>query len=391
MALLDIVTSLGPSLLSGIGNLFGTKSANDANAEQNAINRQWQSGENRLNRDWQTLENSRSRDFTQGENQVARDWQEKMWNLQNEYNSPSAMMERYRDANLNPFISGQIGQGAGAAGTPASSATAPMGSPSMAGAPSSIPMQAPRFGLDFGDLGNALGVSANIANVNARTSQQKWETYAFIRNNVSRSAAKEFLNNNPDMLRVDDPENNPYMETYQRSKTREDLENSITWFKNYITSLYGVKTAEKELYKLDQEGQNLAQLILNNKATEKEIWASVAKINEQINTEKSIQSRNYSEADLASAKAQTENESRMYIIRQLLLNTNILDFVEQSDRAKFESEESLRGWLTSEDGRKTILDASRKSGIANGSWFYDILKTLANEVHVSGGVTKIVR
>ena len=31
-------------------------------------------------------------------------WQEKMWNKQNEYNTPSAQMERFRAAGINPYM-----------------------------------------------------------------------------------------------------------------------------------------------------------------------------------------------------------------------------------------------------------------------------------------------
>lgn len=373
MALLDIVTSLGPSLLSGIGNLFGTKSANDANAEQNAINRQWQSGENKLNRDWQTLENYRSRDFTKGENQVARDWQEKMWNLQNEYNTPSAMMERYREAGLNPFISGQIGQGAGAAGSPASSATAPMGSPGMVGAPSSIPMQAPRFGLDFGDLGNALGVSANIANVNARTSQQKWETYAYIRNNVSRSAAKEFLNNNPDMLRVDDPENNPYLETYQRSKTREDFENSILEMKDWLLSRYGDQEHQKALAEADSRIENIVSQM-------NERDANIGLMTEQLATEVAKQYQLYASGNESNAKAVTENQIRHYLINKFVIETGLAAYTFKREKSSFDSEAELRAWLTSQEGQEAIRDMEKNGLLTNPSewvrYFYQFLDHL---------------
>lgn len=70
--------------VSAVGNLLGVSSANKQNAK---------------------------------EAQKQRDWQEKMWHMQNEYNSPSAMIAR----GLNPYMNPSSGM-AQSAGTGASSA-----------------------------------------------------------------------------------------------------------------------------------------------------------------------------------------------------------------------------------------------------------------------------
>ena len=113
----------GAGLLSGIGSLFGQKSANDTNlmiAQQN--------------REWQTDENQKNRDFS-----------ERMWNLQNQYNTPASMMKRYEEAGLNPYLIGSSGgSGIGAAG--AASSPSPVSAPNM---PNIQP-------LNFGGIGNAV-------------------------------------------------------------------------------------------------------------------------------------------------------------------------------------------------------------------------------------------
>ena len=104
------------SLFSAIGNAFATSNANDANERQAQLNRS----------------------FQRQEAQKTRDWQEEMWNKQNEYNSPEAMISR----GLNPFLHGSSGTGA----------SVPTGA--QAGSVSTPSMQAPHF--DFSSVDQAL-------------------------------------------------------------------------------------------------------------------------------------------------------------------------------------------------------------------------------------------
>ena len=103
-------------LFSAIGNAFATSDTNDANERQAQLNRS----------------------FQRQEAQKTRDWQEEMWNKQNEYNSPEAVISR----GLNPFISGSSGTGA----------SVPSGA--QAGSVSTPSMQAPHF--DFSSVDQAL-------------------------------------------------------------------------------------------------------------------------------------------------------------------------------------------------------------------------------------------
>lgn len=103
-------------LFSAIGNAFATSDTNDANERQAQLNRS----------------------FQRQEAEKTRNWQEEMWNKQNEYNSPEAMISR----GLNPFIHGSSGTGA----------SVPTGA--QAGAVSTPSMQAPHF--DFSSVDQAL-------------------------------------------------------------------------------------------------------------------------------------------------------------------------------------------------------------------------------------------
>ena len=117
-------------LFSAIGNAFSTADTNESNERQAQLNRS----------------------FQRQEAQKTRDWQEKMWNKQNEYNSPEAMISR----GLNPFVQGTSGTGA----------SVPTGA--QAGSVSTPSMQAPHF--DFSSVDQAL---ASFAQAKKALSESK--------------------------------------------------------------------------------------------------------------------------------------------------------------------------------------------------------------------------
>ena len=115
------------SILNGAGfvaDAIGSVSSYLMNEQSAETSRKWQAEQNRLQQNWQTAENQRS-----------REWEEKMWNMSNAYNTPSAQRARLREAGFSPWQSG--GGGAGVAPNLAASHGSPsVGSPSMLGAPS---------------------------------------------------------------------------------------------------------------------------------------------------------------------------------------------------------------------------------------------------------------
>lgn len=118
-------------LFSAIGNAFATADTNDANERQAQLNRS----------------------FQREEAQKTRDWQEEMWNKQNEYNSPEAMISR----GLNPFTQGASGTGA----------SVPTGS--QAGSVPTPSMQAPHF--DFSSVDQALASFAQAKKLMSESKQ----------------------------------------------------------------------------------------------------------------------------------------------------------------------------------------------------------------------------
>lgn len=125
---------IAPLVLGGIiaagaslaGNAIGASSQNKTNQTNIDINRE-------------------NNAFNAEQAQIQRDWQEKMWGMNNSYNSPNAMISR----GLNPFVQGS-------AAMAGSKAPASGGAAASAAPPPSI--QA--FRPDFSDVGSALASMA---------------------------------------------------------------------------------------------------------------------------------------------------------------------------------------------------------------------------------------
>lgn len=134
---------IAPLVLGGIiaagaslaGNAIGSVSQNKVNDTNLRINRE-------------------NNAFNAAEAEKQRNWQESMWDKNNEYNSPSAMVSR----GLNPYIGSSVG--AGVSKSPASGGAVASAAPS----PS---LQA--FRPDFSDVGSALAsmAQARAAMINA--------------------------------------------------------------------------------------------------------------------------------------------------------------------------------------------------------------------------------
>lgn len=122
------------------GNAIGSASQNKVNDTNLQINRE-------------------NNAFNAAEAEKQRNWQESMWDKNNEYNSPSAMVSR----GLNPYIGSSVG--AGVSKSPASGGAAASAAPS----PS---LQA--FRPDFSDIGSALAsmAQARAAMINAENNSK---------------------------------------------------------------------------------------------------------------------------------------------------------------------------------------------------------------------------
>jgi hypothetical protein len=148
---------IAPLVLGGIiaagaslaGNMIGSSAQNKANQTNIDINRE-------------------NNAFNAEQAQIQRNWQEKMWGMNNSYNSPNAMISR----GLNPFVQG-------------SAAMAGSKSPASGGAAASAapPPSVQAFRPDFSDIGSALAsmAQARAAMMNA---EQNVATTPFLINKI---------------------------------------------------------------------------------------------------------------------------------------------------------------------------------------------------------------
>ena len=138
---------IAPLVLGGI-------IAAGASLAGNAIGASSQSKANQTNIDINRENNA----FNAHQAQIQRDWQEKMWGMNNAYNSPNAMISR----GLNPFVQG-------------SAAMAGSKSPASGGAAASAapPPSVQAFRPDFSDVGSALAsmAQARAAMLNAKQNE----------------------------------------------------------------------------------------------------------------------------------------------------------------------------------------------------------------------------
>ena len=125
---------IAPLVLGGIiaagaslaGNAIGASSQNKTNQTSIDINRE-------------------NNAFNAAQAQIQRDWQEKMWGMNNSYNSPNAMISR----GLNPFVQGSAAMAGSKSPASGGAAASASGMPSL---------QA--FRPDFSDVGSALASMA---------------------------------------------------------------------------------------------------------------------------------------------------------------------------------------------------------------------------------------
>lgn len=136
---------IAPLVLGGI-------IAAGASLAGNVIGASSQSSTNETSKEIAEMNNK----FNADQARLNRDWQENMWNKNNEYNSPNAMISR----GLNPFIGSNVGAGV------SKSTAGPGAQAQSAGLPS---LQA--FRPDFSDVGSALASMAQARNLMASAEQ----------------------------------------------------------------------------------------------------------------------------------------------------------------------------------------------------------------------------
>lgn len=282
----QIAPLLGAGLISGLGSLaggvvsslFGSSSQNKANETNEKIARE--------NREWQTQEN-----------QINRDWSEKMWEQENFYNTPSAMMQRYKEAGLNPFLVG--GQSAGSVGQ----AGAP-NSPSMVGSPNQPDIRAYDYAplaQGFAAAGNSLlqgiGVNANVANQNANTLLTLSKaTDEWMKSGSRPEQIMPYINSVLKSMNLSNKEIVDYQTSVNNKYLNYSLDTTAKEFEVEFTRDFGRQKAKAEMEKAQEVVNQLKSIIKLNDAKERE----------------SVANKLY-----LDAKRITEDETREFVKRQM--------------------------------------------------------------------------
>lgn len=231
--------SVGGALLNAglgvVGNFLGNKQAEKNQQQQNA--------------------------FNAAEAQKTRDWQEKMWNLNNEYNTPLAQVNRLQDAGLNPNlvygngtmqnVSPMASSGAQASSTPFNDSIAARHAQNfdaiMRGLQTAITMQELKNKKAEGK-----NIESNTEKTNAETkeSQQRTENLA--------------------------TENKFNLETFDARKIGIELQNQLS--EQQRLKLYAdTQTATKQLDQIDAVISNLESSTDLNKAQVENIHTNIAR------------------------------------------------------------------------------------------------------------------
>lgn len=314
VAVIPALIGAAGSIFGGFVNGIGQADANEANDRLNRLNREWQSAENQKN----------------------RDWQEKMWNAQNMYNTPSAMMERYKQAGLNPFLVGNE-TGIGQAGS--------AGSPSMTGAPSAVEQRPvnPLMGVApaFNAYLQSKSVDANVANSTAQSMKEYAQAYSLLANTGMKH--EEIIKTlRPFTSSFDGSIGSDSVQQKLSNDARQSLlQGDRQELENRITRLYGFEKAQLVNRNLtlanDKTGAEIDRIMMQNKVSVQDIKESVSRI--AANYAQAFNLQKQGEYYICSAdQYKIINESL-----QLDLQEKYADFAFNTDVRKFKKDITHRG------------------------------------------------
>lgn len=286
-------------------------------------------------------EAARAREWQSGESRLAREWEEYMYNM---YNSPSAMMQQYRAAGINPFLAGKA-----EIGSPMSS-SAPM---SGAGPSGSVVPAPTQYMPDFSGIERAgsafmqaLGVKANIANQEAEAKQKLWDTADKVYYHFGADAFKDFAKQN-NLFAPDNVSGSSLYGQYLVGQImKENQESYLLQVEAGFKENYSKPQAEaytnvlmKQLAYMDQQIATLKSQEDLNYATGKRVGSEIA--------------RNMAEAMRAAAETGTINMLRQYLVSTACFQTGISAMQYMQYFSEYTGDELWRDWQQSEAGKKT--------------------------------------
>lgn len=347
-----IAIGAGATLLGGlVSDYINTKSQADTNEANKQIARE--------NREWQG-----------GENQLQRDWSERQWNLNNAYNTPSAIAERQRQAGFNPYLLGsQLGQGQS---TPATANVA-------TSAPSAPQMQPARIGATSAALNNSMNnlvnyslqkeaADANAANQQSQsfsqdvqTAQELDKVYPQYRNAKGQTMGQMFLEKRLPQTLGANTDNSLVSRSAAAAVQKQEAEAKIAEVQSALESEFGRKRAVQGLAYVDQQITESAARIGKMASDAKVNDASVSKLKAEAKTEGqkfwTEVAKQYNlkkQGDYYVATSSQINllknlvQERMSVENQMLQRRNSEDF------SRYKGRQLVRDWMESDEGQSNI-------------------------------------
>lgn len=188
--------------------------------------------------------------FQEEENRKSEQWQEKMWQANNAYNTPSAVMSRYAAAGVNPYLADEsLGTGASSLpSTPAKQSAAPL--PTMQS-------------MDFSGIGSSAmnllslgiqnkGIDAQIANQDAQALKTNIDSIK-----AAYNISPEFGNKIARMVSGKDMDMNsdtsPMALQLQYQMESMRLDNQRQRLSNMLIDKYGEKEAQNKIALVESE------------------------------------------------------------------------------------------------------------------------------------------
>ena len=231
--------SVGGALLNAglgvVGNFLGNKQAEKNQQKQNEFNAQ--------------------------EAQKTREWQEKMWNLNNEYNTPLAQVNRIQEAGLNPNL--VYGNGTIQNVTPMASSSAQA---------SSTPFNdsiAARHAKNFDAIMRGLQTAITMQELKNKKAEGKNIESNTEKNNAEAQESQQRAKNL-------ETENKFNLDTFDARKVAIELQNQLS--EQQRLKLYAdTQTATKQLDQIDAVISNLQSSTDLNKAQVENIHTNIAR------------------------------------------------------------------------------------------------------------------
>lgn len=334
--------------------------------------------------------NEQSMDWQSAESEKSRDWQEKMWLMEQQYNSPAMQKQRLREAGINPFI--------GDSAINSGSTVAP--SASMSGAPNvSAPFASK---VDFSSVNRAGESLIQLDKINSDIANQESTTFnnwvesamqlykdgkeeagdkildlAFAQYGSyakSKSLTKEYYRNHAELSRIQsetqdfelslrrkygDSQANQLLSNmkmeYERISSEKDLNRSMERLHDSELKLVDAKT--------DSERENAKRIQADAKAA---LASAAAAYAAAVASKSAARGHN--------AEAAIKEESKRYLLSKLESEVTIAEMNKRTAKADYESENAWRHAKTTETGqfitvlRNTVSSAAEAiGGVFSGS------------------------